>query len=79
MRAAIDAGKNFSDNRWDYRNVRSERLMGRTLANGNRQLEEAEHIDSPLNRHKTDYVDLTPCKFMARTHVSSEWPARANA
>lgn len=71
MRAAIDAGVNVSDTCWDYQNHLSQWHLDKALADGHcqrtfsmtkfdarTQMEAPERIDSPMVRHKPDYLDL---------------------
>lgn len=68
---ALDRGINFLDNSWDYHDGRSERLVGKALAQGYRQkafvmtkidgrTKEAarKQIDECLSRLKVDHIDL---------------------
>jgi aryl-alcohol dehydrogenase-like predicted oxidoreductase len=72
MHTAIDEGLTFFDNAWDYHDGRSEELMGKALADGNRRdkvflmtkncgrdaKEVAKHLEDSLRRLKTDHIDL---------------------
>ena len=71
VREAVDRGINFLDNCWDYFEGRSEKRMGKALAEGYRQKVflmtkidartkklAALQIDESLRRLKTDCIDL---------------------
>lgn len=72
LHQAIDRGITFMDNSWDYNEGRSERLMGRGLAesgyrnkvflmtkiDGRTKGVAQAQIDSSLQRLKTDHIDL---------------------
>src|SRR5207248_2531939 len=67
----IDRGINFLDNSWDYNDGKSEKRMGKALADGYRQRafvmtkidgrskkEAAKQLDESLKRLKVEYIDL---------------------
>src|SRR2546421_3573853 len=71
VREAIDRGINFLDNSWDYNDGKSEKRMGKALADGYRQRafvmtkidgrskkEAAKQLDESLKRLKVEYIDL---------------------
>ncbi len=72
MHTAIDEGLTFFDNAWDYHDGRSEELMGRALAMGNRRQRvflmtkncardargTRQHLNDSLRRLQTDVIDL---------------------
>ena len=71
VREAIDRGINFLDNSWDYNDGKSEKRMGKALADGYRQRafvmtkidgrskkEAAKQLDESLKRLQVEYIDL---------------------
>lgn len=72
MHTAIDEGLTFFDNAWDYHDGRSEEVMGRALAMGNRRRRvflmtkncardaagTRQHLEDSLRRLQTDVIDL---------------------
>jgi aryl-alcohol dehydrogenase-like predicted oxidoreductase len=72
MHTAIDEGITFFDNAWDYHDGRSEEVMGRALAMGNRRQRvflmtkncardaagTRQHLEDSLRRLQTDVIDL---------------------
>src|SRR5258708_29460044 len=71
VRSAIDRGRNFLDNCWDYNEGASERRMGRALRDGYRaqafvmtkidgrtKQEATKQLDESLERLEVDCIDL---------------------
>jgi predicted aldo/keto reductase-like oxidoreductase len=71
MRTALDAGLNFFDNSWDYKEGKSEERMGKALADGYRdrafvmtkidgrdRKTATKQLDQSLRRLRLDWIDL---------------------